>query len=195
MDHLLTRKVASRFKNSSKDIFWEIYGKGIISNKLAKPPRSVLFICKGNICRSPFAERMAKKIFKNSLNHKIFTDSAGLNVKIQSPSPQEACEAAARFGIMLEDHLSKKIQPEMYSEFDMIVAMEASQYRALIKNCPISKGNIFLLPFFENRKMKLRGYERYNIPDPYGSSLDVYNKSFKRIEGCIDCMSKLINSL
>jgi len=195
MNKTEARIIAGRAKRRVKDLIWEICGKGIKVNELSKPPRSILFICKGNICRSPFADRLAKKMFDDTLRHKVAIDSAGLDVKSPCPSPQNAIEAAAGFGIDLQDHRSKPFKAEMVHDFDMIVAMETGQYKALAKNSAASHAELFLLPFFENKNMHPSGYERYNLADPYGKSLEEFNRCFQRIERCLAGMAKMINAL
>jgi protein-tyrosine phosphatase len=187
--------LAGRTKHRVRDLLWEIYGRKIKVAELASPPRSILFICKGNICRSPFAHRMAEKMFDGVLRYKVAVDSAGLDVKMPCPSPLNAVEAAAGFGIDLEDHRSKQFQVEMYADFDMIVAMETSQYHVLAKNRAASYEKLFLLPFFENKNTRSGGYERYNVTDPYGKSLEKFNCCFQRIERCIAGIAQSINAL
>lgn len=195
MNKNLARVFAGRVKRRIKDIAWEIYGMGIKTGELSKPPRSILFICKGNICRSPFAERLAKKMFDGVLGHGPAVDSAGLEVRMPCPSPANAVEAAAGFEIELESHRSKPFRREMCAEFDMVVAMETGQYKTLRRDFAAMQAKFFLLPFFENSPVRLCGYERYNLADPYGKSLAEFNRCFQRIERCIAGMTGIIKAL
>lgn len=187
--------LAGRARRLAKDLFWEIYGRRIRTAELLRPPRWILFICKGNICRSPFADHLAKKIFAGSLRYSIAVDSAGLNVKTPLPSPPNAVEVAGNFGIDLRNHRSKRFTAEMFGEFDMIVSMETRQYQALLSRSPASHARLFLMPFFEDQKMRPGGYERYNLADPYGKGLAEFNRCFQRIERCLNGMAKRINAL
>ncbi len=187
--------LAGRAKRYAKDLFWEICGRRIRTAELSRPPRSILFICKGNICRSPFADRFAKKIFGGSLRYPIAVDSAGLDVKTPLPSPPNAIVAAGNFGVDLRNHRSKRFTVEMFGEFDMIVSMETRQYQALSRSSPNSCAKLFLLPFFEDQNRRPSGYERYNLADPYGKGLAEFNRCFQRIERCLDGMAKRINAL
>ena len=49
-------------KGTTREFYWRIYGRAIQNPQMPDAPGSFLFICKGNICRSPFAEHLAKKI-------------------------------------------------------------------------------------------------------------------------------------
>jgi protein-tyrosine phosphatase len=189
------RMLAGRTKRYAKDLFWEIYGRRIRTAELLRPPRSILFICKGNICRSPFADHLAKKMFAGSVRHAIAIDSAGLDVKTPLPSPPNAVEAAGDFGIDLQNHRSKRFTAEMFGAFDLIVSMETGQYNRLAQSGAAFHAKLFLLPFFENQNMRPGGYERYNVADPYGKGLEEFNRCFQRIERCIAGMAKLINAL
>lgn len=189
------RILAGRAKRRVKDLLWEIYGKRVKTAALSKSPQSILFICKGNICRSPFAERLAKRVFDGAPQYGITFESAGLDVKAPLASPQLAIEAAAGFGVDLEDHRSQRFAEKMYGEFDMIVAMETGQYKALAHASTTSHAKLFLLPFFENKSSPAGGYERYNVTDPYGKSLEEYNRCFQRIERCIAGMAEMIKAL
>lgn len=189
------RMLAGHAKRYAKDLFWELYGRRIRTAELLRPPQSILFICKGNICRSPFADHLAKKIFDGSLRYPIAVGSAGLDVKTPLPSPPNAVEAARNFGIDLRNHRSKRFTAEMFGEFDMIVSMETRQYQALSRGSPNFCAKLFLLPFFEDQNRRPGGYERYNLADPYGKGLGEFNRCFQRIERCLDGMAKIINAL
>jgi len=195
MNKTEVRMLASRAKRYAKDLFWEIYGRRIRTAELSNPPRSILFICKGNICRSPFADRLAKKIFAGSLSYPIAVDSAGLDVKTPLPSPPNAVEAAGNFEIDLRNHRSKRFTAEMFGEFDMIVSMETRQYQVLSRSSSNSCAKLFLLPFFEDHNRRPSGYECYNLPDPYGKGLEEFNRCFQRIERCLGGMAKRIKTL
>jgi len=195
MNKIEVRMLAGRARRYAKDLCWVIYGRRIRTAEILRPPRSILFICKGNICRSPFADRLAKKIFAGSLRYPIAVDSAGLDVKTPLPSPPNAVEAAGNFGIDLRNHRSKRFTAEMFGEFDMIVSMETRQYQTLSRSSPNSRAKLFLLPFFEDQNRRPGGYERYNLADPYGKGLGEFNRCFQRIERCLDGMAKRINAL
>jgi protein-tyrosine phosphatase len=189
------RTFAGRVKRRTRDLVWEIYGKRFRAAELSGPPQSVLFVCKGNICRSPFAGRLAQKIFDGLSGCKVVVDSAGLEVKAPCPSPENAIAAAAGFGVDLQDHRSKGFQASMYADFDMIVAMEVSQYQVLAKKRTAKRAQLFMLPFFDNPDMRPGGYERYNVADPYGKGLEEFNRCFQRIERCLGGMVKAISAV
>jgi protein-tyrosine phosphatase len=149
-------------------------------------PDSFLFVCKGNICRSPFAEQIARKIAEKE-NYKNMTFfSAGLEVKNPDSPPEEAKRAAENFGIFLNHHSSRKLTRNMLNSFDVILAMDTKHFKALRKSFPEFQNKIFLLSLFDQYSVKTNGsFYRYNIFDPYGKSLEHFHICFQRIERCL----------
>lgn len=174
-------------KGDLRDLYWRIYGHTIRNPMCQATPRSFLFICKGNICRSPFAEHLARKLAGNAVRSEKALCSAGLQVSKPLPPPKEAILAAESFGIQLNSHKSRKITKEMLESFDMIIAMETWQVQAAKKAFPNYKEKIFLLPLFYTKDwVKRGGFSRFNIQDPYGKNLNEFHVCFNRIKECIE---------
>ena len=93
---------------------------------------SVLFVCLGNICRSPTAEGVMRALVREAgLQERIELDSAGTGGWHVGESPDaRATEAAGRRGIALEG-AARKVRPRDFEEFDLILAMDASNLRDL----------------------------------------------------------------
>ncbi|MBE9572723.1 MAG: hypothetical protein IMF11_19020 [Proteobacteria bacterium] len=174
-------------KGDLRDLYWNIYGVTIRNPRRTGHPESFLFVCKGNINRSPFAEHLAGKLVGNTLIEEATFYSGGLNVSRSTPPPKEAILAAESFGVQLNGHRSRGINREMIESFDMIVAMETWQLQALKKSFPKYKDKAYLLPLFDTQEgAKRHGFSRYNIQDPYGRSLDEFRVCFQRIKRCIE---------
>jgi protein-tyrosine phosphatase len=177
--------VKRRIKNVLKNLYWGIYGRTVKNPELPSHPTSFLFLCHGNICRSPFAAGIAERLVQKQEDFRF--SSAGLHVKRQSPSPKEAVLAARHFGVDLKNHLSRKIDFYTLDTYDMILAMEAGQFRHLKKIFTHFQDKIFLLPLFET-DFHL-GADRnnvFNIEDPFDKPMDVYLKSYSRIKNCVE---------
>ena len=173
-------------KKPPENIYWWIYGFTLRNSKLPVDPRSFLFICKGNICRSVFAQALAVKTAEGKGIQNVVFDSAGLEVFRAMPPPQEAMVAAKRFGITLDRHRSKRISREMAESFDMVIAMEAWQLQALQRLYPQCSNRFFLLPLFdESRNNKKDFFSVYNIEDPFGKDLIRFRVCYERIENCL----------
>ncbi len=189
------RSAVRSLKHVVGDIYWEFRGLGIRSPELPPTVTSVLFICKGNICRSPFAERLAKLQAQYS-NSRIRFGSAGLQANEPISPPKDAIEAAKRFGIDLNDHRSQRISVELVEIYDMIVAMEGWQYTDLKSSFSKYQDKIFLLPLFDqDDKTRHHGYAAYNIKDPYGAAPSIYDECFRRISSCTSSLLRLLEPL
>jgi len=172
-----------------KDVCLYFNSPKIDNPKLPKHVNSILFVCKGNICRSPFAEYVANKIASERSLKRVVSSSAGLIVRASLASPHEVLEVAEKFGVNLIDHKSNGITNRLAESSDMIIAMETWHVTRLREMFPMNGDKIFLLPLFERNARRWRwSYERYNISDPYGKPLPYFQECFHRIERCIDEM-------
>lgn len=128
----------------------------------------LVFVCKGNICRSPFAEAVARKLGADAV-------SFGLDTIPGRPANVAAIAAAKRFGLSLEAHLTRPFNPALLRPTDLIVAMEPGHIRALGE-----------LPVDSYTAMALLGMwtapSRPYLFDPYGMS----DREFDRCFGVID---------
>lgn len=181
------RAIARQFKRGVRDFYWMVRGPSLRAPAPPSNPRSVLFVCKGNICRSPFAERLAAKLGREEALPRIKFGSAGLHVRRPLPSPDNAIEVAKRFGVDLDDHRSQPISPDLVESYDMIVAMEVWQYTELRSSFPCHEEKMFLLPLLVPNSMgDEQGYAAYNIPDPYGGPASVFERCFDRISRSVN---------
>jgi protein-tyrosine phosphatase len=176
-----------KMKETIKDIYWYFNSPKIKNPKLPTSINSVLFICMGNICRSPFAEHIANKIALERSWKKMVFCSAGLQVPASLGSPLEVLEVAEKFGVNLNAHKSNVITSRLAESSDMIIAMESWHVIRLREMFPMYGDKTFLLPLFESNTRRWKwSYERYNISDPYGKPLPYFQKCFHRIEICIN---------
>lgn len=134
----------------------------------------VVFICLGNICRSPLAEGIAREYIRQN-NLKIQVDSAGISGFHSGERPHHNSIAVAKkFGIDISDLRSSKVSP--YMEADFFVAMDQSNVEEL-KKIGIDKQKIV--------KMGDYGLDGKDIPDPY----------YKGIEGFLEVFELLHTSV
>lgn len=127
----------------------------------------ILFVCLGNICRSPAAEGIfLHLICQQGLADKFFVDSAGTGGwHAGSPPDHRMLAAAERRGIHLPS-LARKIQPSDLRDFDMIITMDSrntSAVQSMAAKCP---GELNL-PSVELITTYARNFQELDIPDPY----------------------------
>ncbi len=180
-------KIVKRWlKDNLRNMYWSVHGGSIKNPGMPPAPSSCLFVCKGNICRSPFAEYLAREIAQASgAGGWIRFGSAGLHAGRPLPSPANAVEAARAFGIRLDGHRSKGVTPELMESYDMVLAMEPWQLQTLREGYPQFMDKVFLLSLFGGPGGLRGSYDIYNIRDPYGGSVDTFHACFSRIETCL----------
>lgn len=173
-------------KKPLKNGYWWLYGSTLKNPKLPLDPRSFLFICKGNVCRSVFAQVLAAKMAgEKGILNAVF-DSVGLEVSRALPPPQEAIIAAWEFEVTLDGHQSKRIDRKMIRPFDMMIAMEVRQLMVLKRLFPQWKDRLFLLPLFDKDSRNAEDcFSVYNIKDPFGEDLAQFRACYGRIEKCL----------
>lgn len=133
----------------------------------------VLFVCLGNICRSPAAEGIMNKLLEEKgLSDQITIDSAGTgDWHIGKKADRRMRHAASNRGIDLTSR-ARQIKPEDFERFDYIVAMDLDN-REVISRMDIQKqygDKIFLMTDFLKDKQFPRG-----VPDPYYGGSDGFN--------------------
>lgn len=190
---LISEKISTTLrswvKGPLRDYWWGFYGAKIRNPQLPARPRSFLFVCKGNICRSPFAEHLARRICQEGGRNGLHFGSMGLQVNRAEMPPDEAIAAGATFGVHLAEHRSRPLREKDVDAFDMIVTVEAGQNKLLARLFPNSDKKLFLLPLFDPAHMSTAGsFLRYNIPDPYGRSCAEFRDCYGRIKRCIEQM-------
>ena len=106
----------------------------------------VLFVCLGNICRSPTAEGVMRALVREAgLDDGVEVDSAGTGAWHVGGAPDPRAVAAARArGIALESS-ARQVRPEDFDRFDLILAMDRSNLRALRKLADGTRAEVRLL--------------------------------------------------
>jgi protein-tyrosine phosphatase len=136
-------------------------------------PVAVVFICHGNICRSPYAEVVLRGILRE-----IPARSAGFIGPGRAP-PREALDAAARRGHRLDAHLSRLLEELAISAGDLLVVMEPAQARALrSRGVPMSR--LVVLGDLDPLPLGTRA-----IRDPWGTDAAVFDAVYERIDRCV----------
>lgn len=124
----------------------------------------VLFICMGNICRSPTAEGVFRRLVEEAgLSGKIQIDSAGTHdYHIGAPPDHRAQAAAAQRGYDLSALRGRQVERADFERFDYILAMDGDNLANLQRLCPPPHKNRVGLFLEYGRNLALR-----EVPDPY----------------------------
>lgn len=153
----------------------------------------VLFVCLGNICRSPLAEGIFKHLVKEAgLGDKISIDSAGTSGWHigEKPDPR-SIDVAQENGIILDSYGRKAISKD-FDEFDYIVAMDRNNYMDL-KRLPGSSKNgaakLYLMRDFDDIG------EGEDVPDPYFGGEDGFTYVYELLErSCMNLLEEIKES-
>lgn len=145
---------------------------------------SILFVCLGNICRSPLAEGIARKIAREKgLNLKI--DSAGTSGwHIDEPPCEKSILIAKKYGIDIANLKGRKLNAYSDLEFDLIIAMDGQNYQDIMRLG------------FEADKVALMGdygLQGRDIPDPYYfKDMEGFEKVYSMLESAITELFKAL---
>ena len=127
----------------------------------------ILFVCMGNICRSPTAEAVMRRLVTEAgLDDQIELDSAGTGGwHLGDPPDSRATTAAARRGVTL-DGAARQVRPDDFRSFDLIVAMDRENLRALLALAPdeAAAEKVRLLREFDPASP---GAPDLDVPNPY----------------------------
>jgi protein-tyrosine phosphatase len=127
----------------------------------------VLFVCLGNICRSPLAQGVFEDVLRREeLEDVVFVDSAGTGSwHVGSPPDNRAQRSAAARGLDLSAQRARRISPDDCEVFDYILTMDEENYQTVASLC---RGSAVVRPFLD---FAPHSPER-EVPDPYGGGPD-----------------------
>ena len=128
------------------------------------PDRAVLFVCMGNICRSPTAEGVFRRLLEQEApDLDVLVDSAGTHAyHVGHPPDPRACRAAERRGVDLRMQRARQVTVEDFVRHELVLAMDRDNYAQLIELCPVE--------YRERVRLFLEfapGVGRDEVPDPY----------------------------
>lgn len=140
---------------------------------------SVLFVCMGNICRSPTAQGIFERLVRDArLEDRILIDSAGTHAyHVGNPPDERATEAAFRRGVDLTVQRARRIEVADFGRFDYVLAMDRSNLEDLSAICPephLAKLRLFL-EFAERRDV-------LEVPDPYYGGAQGFERVLDLVE-------------
>lgn len=144
-----------------------------------RPTLGVLFVCLGNICRSPTAEAvMARRIADAGLADAVWVDSCGTAAyHIGSPPDRRAQRAGAARGYDLSPLRARQLQADDFSRFDYLLAMDAANLRAIQAIAPRGhRGEIRLLMDCATAPAVRE------VPDPYYGAGDGFAEVLDLVE-------------
>ena len=155
--------------------------------------KKLLFVCIGNICRSPTAHAvMRHKVKADQLEDKIHIDSAGTHAYHTGETPDpRSCQTAQQRGVGTDDIHARTIQADDYYSFDIILAMDADNLNLIQQGAPkdaTAKIQLFL------QSANNQGLTKTSeVPDPYYGGAQGFDLVFDLVElGCDALLNEIL---
>ncbi len=146
--------------------------------------QSVLFVCLGNICRSPLAHGvLAHRAAERGVSDRLRIDSCGTGGwHVGSPPDPRSIAAAGRRGIVLRS-VARKLDPSVdFERFDLIVPMDRANARDLSRHgCPERKMAL-CLGFVEDDELELARRHTFEVPDPYHGQDEDFDTVYRLVD-------------
>lgn len=158
----------------------------------------ILFVCLGNICRSPTAEAvMTRLVAEAGLEQAIEVDSAGTGAwHVGSPPDERATAAAAARGIAMGGS-ARQVRTEDFDTFDLLIAMDAENHRHLRALAPHAEAGakVRMLREFDPASARWgagRDAASLDVPDPYYGGEDGFDRVLDLVEAaCAGLLDEL----
>jgi protein-tyrosine-phosphatase len=142
-------------------------------------PRTVLFVCHGNICRSPYAAHVFQRALPPVLDEYMSVVSAGF-IGPDRPAPATAIEAAAARGIDLRGHRSALLHADLVRAIDLTIVMEAVQRDQVTLWYGAAPRRVVVLGDLDPQPIETR-----TVRDPILQPLQVFSDTYARIDRCV----------
>ncbi len=148
---------------------------------MSQEPLRVLFVCLGNICRSPLAEVVAKSVAEEKgLSHLFHFESAGTgDWHVGGAADHRSAAKALQHGLSLENHIAQTISRKNIQDWDVFVAMDADNRRNLLA-MGAAASQVIMMRQFEGDSPVL------DVPDPYYGGAHGFEDAYQMLKANAD---------
>lgn len=143
--------------------------------------RSLLFVCFGNIIRSPMCEALVKRALAGQPRSDITVTSAGIHAIPGRQAHPWAISAASEMGIDLSHHEARLLTAEMVAHADAILAMDCRNVVELVSQFPSAKRKVYMLGAYAEN-----GRRSVEIEDPYYGHEAGTRQCYETLQLCIN---------
>jgi protein-tyrosine phosphatase len=144
------------------------------------PPtaRSLVFICYGNIMRSPMAAALLGPMLSGEVRDQFRVASAGLHANPNSAADPRSLRVAPEFGVSLDHHRSTQLSRPMVAEADAVFAMDRRNQVEFLTLYPEAEEKLFMLGAYAVPKLA-------EIPDPFPGDEEDLRRCYRNLELCL----------
>jgi protein-tyrosine phosphatase len=156
----------------------------------AKPINSVLFVCLGNICRSPLAEGVLGAVLaERGHGRGIVLDSAATSGwEVGSAPDPRSIAVAAQHGVDISGQRARKVLPEDFSRFELILGMDRANVRDLKALAPPAlRDRVHLYLDFATGNAR-------DVPDPYSDGAEAFASVYRMIREASEALAKRLDA-
>jgi protein-tyrosine-phosphatase/glycosyltransferase involved in cell wall biosynthesis len=175
-----TLRVAPR----ARRLYWRLQVRRFLG-KAAVPPDvpagSLLFVCHGNIIRSPMAAALMRRRLGERGAGGVEVRSAGLHAVPGRPADGRAEMAAAEFGVSLRGHRARPLSSALVRRADLIFAMDTLNQAELLARHPEAADKVFLL----GAEAPDRRGRPIEIADPFAGAVADIRRCYRLLDGCV----------
>jgi protein-tyrosine phosphatase len=161
----------------------------VIARAADSAPVRLLFVCLGNICRSPTAEGVMRALVeREGLSNCIQLESAGTGAWHVGSAPDERATAAAlAHGVELEGR-ARQVRPEDFEDFDLLLAMDGENLRELRRLAPgeEQRAKVRLLREFDPASNDGLPTGDLDVPDPYYGGAGGFDEVFELVQAACE---------
>ncbi len=149
---------------------------------------NVLFVCLGNICRSPLAEGIFRqRVNEKGLSGRFVIDSCGTAAYHIGKHPDSRSVANAKRNGVRYDHCARKFEGKDFIDFDFIIPMDDANYEDVVSLRPKgAKAKVFKMRYFDTLEINR------DVPDPYYGGEQGFQEVFEILDRSV---ANLINRL
>jgi len=138
-----------------------------------QPPRKILVVCYGNVCRSPYLQAVLQRALPD-----LAVMSAGFHGN-DRPVPEASVTLSAKRGFDLSRYRSRPITQSVVSNAELVIVMDSDQARQMARMFRVNPARIVVAGDLDPRFEATRA-----IADPWNQSADVFESSFNRLDRC-----------
>ncbi len=151
----------------------------------------VLLVCTGNVCRSPLAEGVLRKLLRDAgSHHGVIVESAGTAAMEGAHASSHSVDVAAASGIDIRGHAARQLTRRLVSRASLILTMQPEHGEWIAARFPEAAAKTHVITLYEDPAGDPEG-----VHDPIGLDIDAYRETFVQIEDCLRAAMPRILSL